>query len=230
MSDQSRRLRRQGVSSCFTINGMLSLPERYDALDRIRLGDAAIVLISPEQLRSPSVLSVLQQREVGGWVIDEAHCLSKWGHDFRPDYRYLARVMRELAGDTPVPPILCLTATAKPGVIQDIRDYFRSRLGIELDCVDGGALRTNLNFEVRATSRHRKLQDIADIISRRLSSDGRSGTRLLRDANAAERRRGSPGIGFEANTMRASRQMQNAMCRAVSISHLRVIARQAHSA
>ena len=56
MSDQVDGLRRQGVSSCFTINGMLSLPERYDALDRIRLGDAAIVRISPEQLRSPSVL------------------------------------------------------------------------------------------------------------------------------------------------------------------------------
>jgi ATP-dependent DNA helicase RecQ len=123
MSDQVEGLRRQGISSCFTINGMLSLPERHDALDRVRLGDAAIVLVSPEQLRSPSVISVLQQREIGAWVIDEAHCLSKWGHDFRPDYRYIARIIRELAGDAPLPSILCLTATAKPG-----RDPGYSRL------------------------------------------------------------------------------------------------------
>ncbi len=228
MSDQVDGLRRQGVSSCFTINGMLSLPERHDALERIRLGDAAIVLISPEQLRSPSVLSVLQQREIGGWVIDEAHCLSKWGHDFRPDYRYVARIMRELAGDTPVPPILCLTATAKPGVIQDIRDYFRSRLGIELDCVDGGALRTNLDFEVRKTSRHRKLQDIADIISNRLASDGRSGAIVYcatrnQTERVAEFLRGS---GFEAEhfhaglTPDAKRDVQERF----RSGHLRVIA------
>jgi ATP-dependent DNA helicase RecQ len=228
MSDQVDGLRRQGVSSCFTINGMLSLPERHDALDRVRLGDAAIVLISPEQLRSPSVLSVLQQREIGGWVIDEAHCLSKWGHDFRPDYRYLARVMRELAGDTPVPTILCLTATAKPGVIHDIRDYFRSRLGIELDCVDGGALRTNLNFEVRATSRYRKLQDIADITSRRLSSDGRSGAIVYcATRNATERvAEFLRGSGFEAEhfhaglTPDAKRDVQERF----RSGHLRVIA------
>jgi ATP-dependent DNA helicase RecQ len=228
MSDQIDGLRRQGISSCITINGMLSLPERHHALDRVRLGDAAIVLISPEQLRSPSVISVLQQREIGGWVIDEAHCLSKWGHDFRPDYRYLARVMRELAGDTPLPPVLCLTATAKPGVIQDIRDYFRSKLGIELGCVDGGALRTNLSFEVRSTTRQGKLQDVANIISDRLPSGDRSGavvycaTRKATERVAAFLR----GVGFEAGHFHAGlmpdtkREVQEQF----RSGHLRVIA------
>ena len=108
------------------------------------------------------------------------------------------------------------TATAKPGVIQDIRDYFRSRLGIELDCVDGGALRTDLNFEVRAMSRHRKLQDIADIISRRLSSDGRSGAIVYcATRNATERvAEFLRDRDLRRHTsMRASRQMRNAMCR-----------------
>ena len=73
------------------------MPERSNALDRVRLGDAGILIISPEQLRSPSARRVLEQREIGCWVLDEAHCLSRWGHDFRPDYRYIGRFIRERA-------------------------------------------------------------------------------------------------------------------------------------
>ena len=83
----------------------LSLPERHDVLDRVRMGDAAILLISPEQLRNPSVRGILKQREIGYWVIDEAHCLSKWGQDFRPDYRYISRFIREYSGDDPPAPL-----------------------------------------------------------------------------------------------------------------------------
>jgi ATP-dependent DNA helicase RecQ len=59
MADQVAGLRRQGVSACVAVNGMLSLPERHDALDRVRMGDAAMLLISPEQLRNPSVRAIL---------------------------------------------------------------------------------------------------------------------------------------------------------------------------
>ena len=128
MADQVAGLEKRGIGSCVTVNGLLSMPERADALDRVRLGDAGILLISPEQLRSRSVRRVLNQREIGGWVLDEAHCLSRWGHDFRPDYRYVGRFIREKAGAGPVPPVLCLTATAKPDVTQDLKDHFRERL------------------------------------------------------------------------------------------------------
>ena len=132
MSDQVAGLEARGIGSCVTINGFLSMPERSDALDRVRLGDAGILIISPEQLRSVSVRRVLAQREIGAWVLDEAHCLSKWGHDFRPDYRYVGRFIREKAGNEPAPPVLCLTATAKPDVVGEIKGYFQKELGIEL--------------------------------------------------------------------------------------------------
>ena len=76
MADQVKGLEARGIGSCVTINGLLSMPERSDALDRVRLGDAGILIISPEQLRSVSVRRVLAQREIGSWVLDEAHCLS----------------------------------------------------------------------------------------------------------------------------------------------------------
>lgn len=175
MADQVQGLARHGISSCVTINGLLSLPERHAALDQIRMGEAAILLISPEQLRNASVRSILSQREVGYWILDEAHCVSKWGHDFRPDYRYVSRFIREYTGDREPAPVICLTATAKPEVVRDIRDHFHSRLGVDLLLLDGGATRDNLTFEVQETHRSRKLADILDTIERALPQEGVSG-------------------------------------------------------
>ena len=175
MTDQVHGMARAGISSAVTVNGMLSLPERQDALDKVRMGDAAMLLISPEQLRSVSVRSVLAQREVGLWVLDEAHCVSKWGHDFRPDYRYVSRFIKEFSGDEQPAPVLCLTATAKPDVVRDIQDHFQTRLGTKLLLLDGGAVRTNLTFEVRSTDRGTKLADILDAIEEKLPPEGVSG-------------------------------------------------------
>ncbi|TDX29238.1 ATP-dependent DNA helicase RecQ [Rhodovulum visakhapatnamense] len=175
MADQVQGMERAGISSAVTVNGMLSMPERQDALDRVRLGQAAILLISPEQLRSVSVRSVLAQREVGLWVLDEAHCVSKWGHDFRPDYRYVGRFVREFSGDAAPAPVLCLTATAKPEVVRDITDHFRDRLGVELRLFDGGATRTNLTFSVQPTGKESKLSDILTVLSDRLPKGDTSG-------------------------------------------------------
>ena len=175
MADQVAGLEAHGIGCCVTVNGLLSMPERADALDRVRLGDAGILLISPEQLRARSVRRVLDQREIGAWVLDEAHCLSRWGHDFRPDYRYVGRFIREKAGDGPVPPVLCLTATAKPDVIDDIARHFREELGIELTVFDGGAERTNLSFEVIPTAGGEKFAHIHRILMSYLPPDTRGG-------------------------------------------------------
>ncbi|WP_055087021.1 RecQ family ATP-dependent DNA helicase [Jannaschia donghaensis] len=175
MADQVQGMERAGISSAVTINGMLSMPERQDALDKVRLGEAAMLIISPEQLRSVSVRSVLKQREIGLWVLDEAHCVSKWGHDFRPDYRYIGRFIKEFSGDQDSAPVLCLTATAKPDVVRDIREHFMTRVGVDLLLLDGGASRTNLTFGVQETGRNTKLSDILDVIADKLPSEGASG-------------------------------------------------------
>ena len=171
MADQVAGLEARGIVACVAINGLLSLPERADALDRVRLGDAGILIISPEQLRNRSLRRVLDQREIGAWVLDEAHCLSKWGHDFRPDYRYVGRFIREKAGEEPIPPVLCLTATARPDVVEDISSHFRDELGIELTVFDGGARRENLEFAVVPTTGGEKLAHLHQILMSDLPPD-----------------------------------------------------------
>jgi len=171
MADQVAGLEARGISSCAAINGLLSMPERADVLERVRLGDAGILIVSPEQLRNRALRKVLAQREIGAWVLDEAHCISKWGHDFRPDYRYVGRFIKEKAGDGAVPPVLCLTATAKPDVMADILGHFRDKLGIELTLFDGGANRTNLDFAVVPTTPAEKFAHIHQVLLAHLPPD-----------------------------------------------------------
>ena len=175
MADQVAGLQKLGITSCVTVNGLLSLPERAEALERVRLGDAAILLISPEQLRSVSVRGALAQREIGAWVLDEAHCLSKWGHDFRPDYRYVGRFIRERAENERTPPVLCLTATAKPEVKTEICEYFGEHLGVDMKVFDGGSRRTNLEFVVMPTSAAAKQQDVLATLHHHLPSGAAGG-------------------------------------------------------
>ncbi|MHB8908645.1 MAG: RecQ family ATP-dependent DNA helicase [Syntrophales bacterium] len=164
MADQIAGLEARGITSCTAINGLLSMPERADALDRVRLGDVGILIISPEQLRNRTLQKALAQREIGAWVLDEAHCLSKWGHDFRPDYRYVGRFIHERAREGMVPPVLCLTATANPDVATDIISHFRDKMSIDLKLIDGGAQRTNLEFVVVSTSPGAKFAHIHQVL------------------------------------------------------------------
>ena len=185
MADQVAGLEARGIGSCVAVNGLLSMPERREALDRVRLGDAGLVLVAPEQLRSQSFRRVLSQREIGAWVLDEAHCLSRWGHDFRPDYRYVGRCIRKMAGAEPVPPVLCLTATAKPDVVDDIKRHFRDELGLELTVFDGGAQRTNLGFVVVQTTGGAKLSNIHRILMTDLPSETAGGAIVYRATRKA---------------------------------------------
>ena len=167
MADQVAGLEARGISSCAALNGLLSMPERAEVQERTRLGDVSILIVSPEQLRNPGFQKAVAQREIGAWVLDEAHCLSKWGHDFRPDYRYVGRFIRQNAnasGMTLLPPVLCLTATAKPDVVRDICGYFKNGLGIEMEVFNGGSNRENLVFDVVGTTPDKKELDIHHLL------------------------------------------------------------------
>ncbi|EKD35623.1 MAG: hypothetical protein ACD_75C01839G0002, partial [uncultured bacterium] len=149
MKDQVDNFSRQtGTKIAAALSGMLTLPERGEVLEAVRLGDVGILYVSPEQLRNHSFTSTVSQREIGAWVFDEAHCLSKWGHDFRPDYLYSIRFIREFAQQekTAIPPVQCFTATAKRDVKAEIIDIIQSELGLRVVEFAGGHERTNLHF------------------------------------------------------------------------------------
>ena len=162
-----------GTPFAAAIYGMLTPPERGEVIERVRLGDIALLYISPEQLRSRTVRQVLTQREIGCWVFDEAHCLSKWGHDFRPDYLYAGRFIRELTRDQnlALPPIACFTATAKPDVIEEIKSYFQTELQQDLHLFEGGVERSNLHFDVVPVSAPEKPEQTHSLIEHYLGEN-----------------------------------------------------------
>ncbi len=171
MKDQIDNLVARGIQCAVTINGLLTAPERTAALDKIRLGDAGIVLVSPEQFRNRRFVKAIRLRQIATWVFDEAHCLSKWGHDFRTDYLYVARFIRENF-PTQGAPVACFTATAKPDVIDDLLDHFKAELGLELQPFLGGHERSNLEYLVVPVDQAGKAQRIVELLARELRHGG----------------------------------------------------------
>ncbi len=174
MADQREGLlRNHGVDTCVVINGSLSPLHRQEALDQVTYGDASMLLIAPEQLRNVTIRQSIVSRKVGLWVFDEAHCISKWGHDFRPDYRYAVRCLAEIGGDDPPPQVLCVTATAKKSVVQDICDQIKSVTERDVCLINGGASRTNLEFSAAPISKLSKLGVVSETVQEQVG-DGAS--------------------------------------------------------
>lgn len=149
MKDQVDNLNRQGITDAVTINGLLNIIERMEAIERIENGIASILYISPESLRSKTIERLLLGRNIERFVIDEAHCFSAWGQDFRVDYLYIGDFIAQLQEKKCVKiPVSCFTATAKQKVISDIKEYFKKKLDIELELFTTNATRTNLRYEV----------------------------------------------------------------------------------
>ncbi|MBL7792669.1 MAG: RecQ family ATP-dependent DNA helicase [Saprospiraceae bacterium] len=151
MKDQVDNLERAGITEAVTINGLLDPIERAKSLERVADGSAALLYISPESLRSKTIERLLLGRKIARFVIDEAHCFSAWGQDFRVDYLYIADFIKNLQEKKnladPIP-VSCFTATAKQKVIEDIRAYFWEKLNLELEVFQASAARSNLHYKV----------------------------------------------------------------------------------
>lgn len=117
MKDQVDGLERRGISATL-INSSLSHQEQSERLDQVASGKFSMVYVAPERLRNPRFLDAIRATPVQLLAIDEAHCISEWGHDFRPDYHRLGR-FREALGNVQT---IALTATATPRVRTDILD------------------------------------------------------------------------------------------------------------
>ena len=160
MKDQVDNLADRGFTDAVTINGLLDPISRSLAIERVLSGDATLLYIAPEMLRSNTIERILMARHVVRFVIDEAHCFSAWGQDFRVDYLYIGKFIKKYQehkfckdakernhGRTLIP-VSCFTATAKQKVVQDICDYFKYWLGTDLQLFASSASRTNLHYSV----------------------------------------------------------------------------------
>jgi RecQ family ATP-dependent DNA helicase len=122
MKDQVDALRARGISATF-VNSSLSDGERQERQAALRRGEYRLMYVAPERFKSPSFLSSISGTRVPLLAVDEAHCISAWGHDFRPEYQQLARAREQLGAER----VLALTATATPEVRRDIADALELR-------------------------------------------------------------------------------------------------------
>jgi ATP-dependent DNA helicase RecQ len=122
MKDQVDALRARGIPATF-VNSSLPDGERQERQAALRRGEYRLVYVAPERFKSPSFLSAIAGVKVPLLAVDEAHCISAWGHDFRPEYQQLARAREQLGAER----VLALTATATPEVRRDIADALELR-------------------------------------------------------------------------------------------------------
>lgn len=168
MKDQVDNLERIGITEAVTINGLLDPLERAESFKRVEDGSASLLYISPESLRSKTIERLILGRKVVRFVIDEAHCFSAWGQDFRVDYLYIGDFIRHIQEKKNLDeaiPVSCFTATAKQKVIEDIRNYFQEKLHLTLNLHISKVARTNLHYKVfPEASEEEKYQALRNLI------------------------------------------------------------------
>jgi ATP-dependent DNA helicase RecQ len=141
MRDQAWAVHRIAPGKVTIINSQRSHNGNAEAMARVRRGEVRLLYVAPERFASPAFARTLSTVDVGLFVVDEAHCVSEWGHDFRPDYFRLAAIASEVGARS----VMALTATATPRVATDIAGRLRLRDPLR---VTTGFDRPNLSFAV----------------------------------------------------------------------------------
>lgn len=159
MKDQVENLRKRDIRAAAIYTGM-SYEEQKTALDNCQWGPYHFLYVSPERLESEEFRERLARLPICLIAVDEAHCISQWGYDFRPSYLKIAEI-RDLVGGEARIPILALTATATPEVVDDIQERLAFR---EKNVLRKSFLRSNLSYVVRQTNK--KADEIVHILSK----------------------------------------------------------------
>ncbi|MEM6506382.1 MAG: DNA helicase RecQ [Planctomycetota bacterium] len=166
MQDQVAQLQQNGIHATL-INSTLDRDEAFDRERRAIQGEYDLIYLAPERLMSTSGSRLLRELDVARFAIDECHCISEWGHDFRPEYRMLGSLRDQFAGRFAETPIVALTATATPRVREDILSQLHLR---EPAVYLGDFERTNLNYELRP--KKNMLRQIGDYLKQNPMHEG----------------------------------------------------------
>ncbi len=164
MKDQVESIKNKWATNVWYINWLQNSLERAQTLKNIQEWWMDILYLAPESLRNQTIEKILSSRRISRFVIDEAHCFSKWGHDFRVDYLYLAEFIKKLDQDIK---ISCFTATAKKQVIEDIQSYFKEKLDIDFNIIKAEIERKNLSYKkIDCLNEQDKLTNLLKILDK----------------------------------------------------------------
>ncbi|MCM8528833.1 MAG: ATP-dependent DNA helicase, partial [Lentisphaeraceae bacterium] len=159
MKDQVENLVNKNIPAVY-INSSISHKEQMENMAKVINGEAKLLYVSPERLRAKGFKQTLLNHPPACLVVDEAHCISQWGHDFRPDYTRLGEFCEEFK----IPQVCAFTATATPVVREDIRTQLRQE---EMDILVTGFTRPNLSFSVMDCSSSQRMAQLRKLIAKK---------------------------------------------------------------